>query len=321
MQDKFWELTTKYFSNEANEKDIHLLSELLQKNEEYQKIFDELALQWNMAGNIAYASFDKERARLKMNAAVSSGRKRNKKQRKLWWSAAAVLLCLLGLVPVILLRSSRWTTFTTTDNQHLKVLLPDSSSVWLNSNATLAYDFSKENIRCVRLEGEAYFEVTKDALRPFVIESTHLTTTVLGTSFNINAGSTEEQVSVIEGKVAVKNHRGDHVLLQPGDQAGYLQASGGLRKVKVHNIHNTIAWKDEIFDFNNIPLGDALNYLAEAYNVSFEYTDENIKKCTITASFEKQSLKTILNIICLSIHCKYRVLPGERKVVISGEGC
>ncbi|SFW20335.1 FecR family protein [Sinomicrobium oceani] len=321
MQDKFWELTTKYFSNEADEAEIHMLSELLEKNEDYQKTFDELALQWNMAGNISYAAFDRESAGLKVNTAIAQKENQDKGRKKLWWSAAAVFLCLLGLVPAILFRSDRWTTFTTTENQHLKVLLPDSSSVWLNRNALLAYNFDEEGVRKVRLKGEAYFEVARDSLRPFVIESPHLITRVLGTSFNINTGGTGEQVSVIEGKVAVKNHKGDQVLLRQGDRAEYLQTSGRLQKVKVHNIHNTIAWKDEIFDFDNIPMGDAMDYLSEAYDVSFEYANESIKKCMITASFEKQSLKTILNIICLSVHCEYRVVPGEKKIVISGEGC
>lgn len=327
MEDKFWELATKYFANEASEEDVHQLLGLLKLNKNYKKKFDELAYQWNITDKIVHSTFNAYRSKRKISLAVvsSSARKNNKSSKKLIFNIAAILILIVGVgmvVKFLAFPSDKWDEYATNNNQHLKVILPDSSIVWLNKNSSLAYNFNNKSARLIRLKGEGFFKVKRDTLKPFIVQSNHLITKVLGTSFNIKANnSNEEKVSVISGQVTVSSNPKYTIILEKGEQASYNKESDRLHKLKIHNILNTITWQSKVFDFDNITIEEAFNYLSDAYDVSFKYSNNKIKKCIIKASFKSQSLETILNIICTSIDCKYEIIKNENEIILSGMGC
>src|SRR5690606_7892291 len=108
-----------------------------------------------------------------------------------------------------------------------RLSLPDGTHILLNSDSRLWYnpDFGKDLERVVYLEGEAFFDVAKDTLHPFKIHSGDITTTVLGTSFNVQAFADEEiTVSLVSGKVQIENQSAlndSQIYLKPGEQGVY----------------------------------------------------------------------------------------------------
>lgn len=325
MEDKFWELCTLYFSNEASVEEENQLVDILQASKENQKRFDEMACQWNLTGKVSHTFFNSIKAKAKISIAIGSSGKKPvlKIHKNILIKVTATLLVFASIgwaINITAFNSDKWVEYSTESNQHLKVKLPDNSVVWLNGNSTLAFNFSAKNVRKTRLNGEAFFEVARDTLRPFIVQTNHLITKVLGTSFNINSREMEE-VSVISGKVVVTSDSNKSVLLTQGEQANFNTSFNRLAKTKIPNILNTIAWKDEVLVFDNTTLENALIQLGRAYNVTFIYENKNIKNCKIRASFNGRSLQSILNIICTSVNCSYLLNKEEKLIIITGEGC
>ena len=124
---------------------------------------------------------------------------------------AASLLILIGLTWLVVNKfksgqeSIAWNKVTT-GYERKKIVLSDGTGIWLGPQTSLVYPAKfQPKSRTVKLNGEAFFEVTKDPERPFKIQSGELTTTVLGTSFNIDAyaGEKSASVTVLTGKVSV----------------------------------------------------------------------------------------------------------------------
>jgi len=321
MDNKFRELATKYFSNETSSEEVHLLVDFLQSSDLYQKWFDELAHQWSLTGKLSHSNFNTVKTKAKIAEAIAISQKKNT-VKKLIFRVAAMLILVLGIggsINFFAFPSDHWVEYSTKSNQNMKVVLPDNSIVWLNSSSTFSYSFSDKSVRKIRLDGEAFFDVKRNTTRPFTIQTNHLFTQVLGTSFNID--SKEEQVSVISGKVAVTNKSNHTVLVEKGEQVNHNKTSEKLSKIIIPNIINTIAWKDQVFVFDDITIKEALKHLGKTYSVNFTYSNNNIEKCKIRASFNNKSLKNILNIMCTSIGCTYIINKENKEIKIFGKGC
>ncbi len=185
-----------------------------------------------------------------------------------------------------------------------RIFLPDGSVVWLNSESTISYPESfSEKDREVHLTGEAYFEVTKDSLRPFNILSGNIKTTVLGTSFNIKAHQNAENVlvAVKSGRVAV-NLQGEpskNVILGPNEMAIYAKDSDNLSKTAFDDPMSQFAWAEGILYFQNTTLREVFSSLEVWYNVSITVEQPGIDLNHIyTGSFKKnETLRNVLEAI------------------------
>jgi ferric-dicitrate binding protein FerR (iron transport regulator) len=167
-------------------------------------------------------------------------------------------------------------TISTPRGGQYQIKLPDGTQVWLNASSSLQYPvrFTGKQRR-VALEGEGYFEVAKNPLKPFVVVSRGQNVTVLGTHFNVNAYADEESVktTLLEGSVKVSRPQADQagLVLKPGQQS---LVSGGeasetlVREVKVQDV---IAWKHGKFQFQNAHISEVLRQFSRWYNVDFQY--------------------------------------------------
>ena len=159
-----------------------------------------------------------------------------------------------------------------------QVTLPDGSKVWLNSAASLKYPvtFTDRKERIVQLTGEAYFEVAKDKLHPFIVKTGQQTVTVLGTHFDINAYPDEPylKTTLAEGSVKVSLAGGLPQFLVPGQQAIVKD-----QKIKISeaNVEEALAWKNGYFRFNDENIKSVMRKLARWYNIEVQY-DPNITK-------------------------------------------
>lgn len=151
-----------------------------------------------------------------------------------------------------------------------KVSLQDGTEVWLNAGSRLVYPvvFDGKH-REVFLEGEGYFDVAQNDRQPFFVYTSHLKTAVLGTEFNVNAytDDEEETVVLVKGSVKVRSDKGNgEQLLSPGYKAGYSIATHNMRKENVHILEYT-AWRDGRLVFEQAQLNHILKKLSRYFNV------------------------------------------------------
>lgn len=161
-------------------------------------------------------------------------------------------------------------TITTPKGGQYQVILPDGTKVWLNAASSVTFPASFVKERQVTVTGEAYFEVAADKTKPFYVVANQSTIEVLGTSFNINA-YTDEPVTattLINGRVRVRQG-GAPVLLQPGEQVN--AAAGQPLRVVKGDIEKVIAWKNGLFNFEDVRLKEVMRQLARWYDVEVSY--------------------------------------------------
>ncbi|RQO64538.1 hypothetical protein DBR43_32655 [Pedobacter sp. KBW06] len=168
--------------------------------------------------------------------------------------------------------------------------LADGTKVYLGPGSALSYskDFSG-NKREVILKGEAYFEVTKDSEKPFMIYTENLRTQVLGTTFKVSSfQGSPILVSVTSGKVRVDRLTDEEpqelAILNPGEQVSYNQHSGAQKSS--FNIENVKNWKQGQLVFNGTPLLELTNQISRWYNVSINISSETLKQIPITVTLD-----------------------------------
>ena len=203
--------------------------------------------------------------------------------------------------------------------------LPDGSKVWLNAASSIRYPTAftgKE--RSVEIKGEAYFEVTKNATMPFVVKVNDLQVQVLGTHFNINAYSDERVVktTLLEGSVKVKTEAGFSAgtaskseILQPGEQAQVTHSSGTgkLRVIHDANIAEIMAWKDGLFQFDNVTIETVMRQVARWYDVEVVYERDVSQDRFQGKIYRQTAISQLLSILELSgAHFK---IEGKKIIV------
>lgn len=158
------------------------------------------------------------------------------------------------------------------------VILDDGTKVWLNAETEFRYPVVfGDGERVVELSGEAYFQVSKDKKRPFIVKTGKLQTRVLGTEFNVQAyPGNKENVTLVNGQVAVKvDGQKNDVILNPGENALYSQ---GKLKVSEVDIQKYISWKEGYFYYDNERLEDILTELGRWYNFTVIYEVPALKE-------------------------------------------
>ena len=164
-------------------------------------------------------------------------------------------------------------TLTTPRGGQYEVVLPDGTRVWLNAASSLKYPTAfTGNERRVELTGEAYFEVSKDARKPFFVKTTNQTVAVLGTHFNINSYADEAatKTTLLEGSVKVTGNTNQlTVKLKPGQQAVNTVTAIDIKQNA--DIDEAVAWKNGKFLFRNTDLRTIMRQLSRWYDVDVEY--------------------------------------------------
>lgn len=179
--------------------------------------------------------------------------------------------------------------------------LAEGIRVYLNAGTTFRYPPSlNANNRNVQLQGEAYFQVEPQAT-PFLVETSHATTTVLGTQFNVRAREYQTVVFVKQGRVQVKpkhDVQTEQLLVSEGE-AGISEANS-LQKKAVEHPETILAWLDGRLIFHRRPLAEALTEIERFYNLRIE-ADSSLLHHTITASFGQEPPSQIVEALALAV--------------------
>lgn len=166
-----------------------------------------------------------------------------------------------------------YNTIVTPRGGKYQLVLPDGTKVWLNADSRLHFPtrFSGEQ-RIVSMEGEAYFEVAKDARHPFIVQTSRdMRVRVLGTHFNVMDYRDQPAIktTLLEGAVRV-THQQDSLLIQPGQQV-VLAKDGALSKRNNIDLDRVVAWKNGLFYFDQMPIAAIMQALGRWYDVEVVY--------------------------------------------------
>ncbi|WP_207420750.1 FecR family protein [Desertivirga brevis] len=185
-------------------------------------------------------------------------------------------------------------TLNTPKGGTYKVTLADGSIVWLNASSELKYPGSfSANERKVFLKGEAFFQISKDASKPFRVVVEGRVIEVLGTTFNVNAYQDKVQATLVEGSIRILN-QSKASLLRPGEQAIISENGTAVSPV---NIEPSIAWKKGDFYFQNDDFIEIMNEIERWYDIRVIYTGSIPPRKFVGSISRKVELSEVLEML------------------------
>ena len=185
------------------------------------------------------------------------------------------------------------------------IMLNDGTQVWLNAASTLQYpDQFEGDERRVKLIGEAFFQVAKDANKPFRIEVENSVIEVLGTSFNVNAYHKEINTSLVEGKVKIMS-QGHEAYLLPGNEA--IISTDKIR-VQPADIQKNTAWQRGEFSLEGSSFSEIISQISRWYNVDFVNAEDITVSNRFNGTLSRESrLSEVLNILSFATNRKFEI--------------
>jgi transmembrane sensor len=208
-------------------------------------------------------------------------------------------------------------TIATPKGGQYQVLLPDGTMVWLNAASQLRFPVAfigKE--RKVELIGEGYFEVAKDKDKPFKVITASQEIEVFGTHFNVSAYGNEDltKTTLLEGKVRIK--KGTALAwLKPGQQALNSTKSNFLKVNEVKDLSESIAWKNNLFMFDQEDIYTIMNKISRWYDVEIDYKEDMMGK-TYSGNISKfQDVTEVLKTMELTGTIHFKII-GRRILVM-----
>lgn len=198
--------------------------------------------------------------------------------------------------------------------------LPDGSKVWLNAGSKIVYSTGENRkVREVKLSGEAYFDVTKDQNKPFIVEAEGLIVMVHGTQFNVKAYPEERSVetTLVEGSVSVnsKDNPSDIVILKPNEQVLFFKATGdrGESLVVTRGIdpQRFTLWINDRLQITGETLGSLAVMLERKYDVKIHFEIPALKELRFTGYIENETIEQVLEMIKISSSVDYKMKERE----------
>lgn len=242
-----------------------------------------------------------------------------KKRKIKIWRYAAVFTLFISLLGAALFSHSfffakanvTYTEIAALKGQIKNVLLPDGSLVFLNSDTKLKYasTFGSKK-REVFLEGEAYFDVTSDKNKPFIIHTYENTVKVLGTAFNVSAYPDENihQISLERGKINISHNNDKSLLLNPNETYLLLCDKNQAKVFKTENVKIYSSWKDGKIIFRNQRFADMARKLERSHNLVIKLQNKQLEDYRYTGEFMiNDDITKILEIINLATTLSYHV--------------
>jgi len=248
------------------------------------------------------------------------------------WQVAACLLILFSTIWIVrqnqgLTGKPSWVEVRNPTGKIQAIRLPDSSEVWLNAASTIRYSPDLGNGRDVSreiyLEGEGYFDVAEDPAHSFVVHAGALTTTVLGTRFDVKSFSGEKlaSVSVINGKVRVADSARVLDVLTAARQLQVDTRTGHSTTVTM-DTSQVLGWRQGRLQYSGQTMEEITASLARWYNIHFVFSDPAISRCRYYLNFENTiSLQQLLAALKETTDLSFQEDATHHTVTISGKAC
>lgn len=301
LNDMIDDLLVKQLLGETTQQEEAAIRLWLQQSAANQKYANQFRLIWEESKKLEQQSkVDEQEAwmRFQHRVAQQAPVKQINHQRRIFLRvAAAVLLLIAGSWITYLIYNPTAETLTVAATEStLTDTLPDASVVTLNKNSSISYtsSFSGKERR-VKLKGEAFFNVTPDKKKPFLIDVQDVTVRVVGTSFNVKNKNGKTEVIVETGIVQVM-YRGKVNELKPGEKLLIGEKDSSVTKETVSD-HLYNHYRTREFECDGTPLWKVVEVLNEAYDVNIVIERKELKELQLTTTFDNNSLDNILDVI------------------------
>jgi len=315
------DLLVKYLVGESTTQEASVVEQWIAADDRNRKYFEQYKWVWEESRKLEPPGAPSETEAWEQFKQIRSRKENSRKEAPLrsmvplWQRIAAVFLIIISgsLLYYFFHRpageSGTLVTLASKD-QVVRDTLSDGSIVTLNKKSSLSYPkiFSGNN-RTVDLEGEAFFNVTPDKNKPFVIHSGGLDITVVGTSFNVKNNFDETSVIVETGIVEVARNK-EVLRVNPKEM---VIASGKNPKMIIEKTTDMLYnyYRSREFVCNSTPLWKLVDVLNEAYGAHIRIESENLKNLPLTTTFREESLENILNIITETFSIRMEKKNGE----------
>jgi transmembrane sensor len=295
---------------------------IIKESSENEELYRKAKITWAlMSSTQKMPDYEIEKSYLRLNARIST-KHGFQKILSTYVRYAAVFVLLVGFSAIMfylgrrgdhnLVSELKYTSVVAEKGQISKVILPDSSIVWINSGTTLTYDnnFSQDN-RNLSLKGQAFFEVKKNKHLPLIVTSGDLHVKVLGTRFDVKAYPDDDEIKVTleSGKVELLSAKDKSFAYKmiPGQMASYnLQSS----EVKMETVvtQDYSSWKTGKLIFIDTPMAEVIKSLKRKFDVEIEVGNTSVYRSVFNANFKNESMKEILDYIQFSCHLNYTII-------------
>jgi ferric-dicitrate binding protein FerR (iron transport regulator) len=318
----------KYITGNESVSDSDKLNSWLNEDPENQLKLDHITEEREIVKNIeAYEDIDTNKAwnRYEEKIAGLSLRKQILK-----WKIAAILVFLVGIAGSLVgywssgngksaLTKSVYTTVVTENGQTSRIILPDSTVVWLNSGTALSYNnnFSVNN-RDVKLKGEAYFKVARNENIPLIVHCEEMEVKVLGTEFDVNAFSYDDKFSVVLEKGSIElshiNNKFESFTMTPGEIAKFDDLNNKL-VISRADTYEYVSWKDGVLIFNNTSMKQVISRLEHWYGVDIEVNNPKVYDLIFNATIVDENLEDIFHLIKYTCDIDYKITYSHDPLV------
>ena len=324
-KNKIDELLPRYCEGQVTEEERLLVEAWMNESEENRRVAKQIHSLYLATDTIhVMKKVDTEKALSRVKGRIT-GRKKT-----MWWEwaqrAAAVLFIPLLVVQLVHYwggdeqELAQMLEVKTNPGMTTSLTLSDGTVVFLNSESRLTYpSHFNGDTRNVTLQGEAYFEVSKDPKHPFIVQTETIDVQVLGTHFNVDAyqNNPDVKTTLLTGSVAVSNKSNSvRMILKPNEIAIYNKVGNKLTRQVTKNAKDEISWRDGEFIFDNLPLGEIARELSNSFDTPIHIADTSLQSYRISARFRNgEDLETILSVLHHAGYFNYS--QNNKQIVIT----
>ncbi|AUP77419.1 FecR family protein [Flavivirga eckloniae] len=334
-----------YFSGNYDQKDSLYIEKLFSNTEVEEELKAFLEQNWNESHNqYDIPDHDLDHILLRLYEEINQKEQSNSQKNifiKVWKAyarIAAILILPIAFMCMIYFNVVQ-EEYTNEDSyvevsaplgSRVQFTLPDSSMGWLNSGSKIKYPAKFGKTRDVELTGEAWFDVKKNASKPFNVYASNVNISVLGTQFNVSAYQNEKVDVVLEtGKVKLKQlNTSEELEMDPQDRVVINTEDNSVDKTKLEEAYKYSSWKEGKLIFRNDPINEVAKRLSRWYNVSVDIENKNDKDLRLRATFVDEDIEEVLRLLKMSFPIDYKIESREkdennqfskRKIVIKVE--
>jgi transmembrane sensor len=335
-----WGKVAKYLDQEMNNEEKEDFEKIIQSDQEYYKLISSVQKMWNETKNKQNmievntdSAWEKLKNRIE-NHKTATGqvdyiRKSSRiKMYSVAFRVAAVIIIAAGLSFVIFKAfigprdsAGRQITVRSEPDRMMQTTLPDGSVVHIKANSVISYERKETGTRELALKGEAFFEISHDPDKPFIVSTDQALVKVIGTSFSVQADNVDQTVRVyVESGLVLLTNRlkeDQSLIIEPG-YTGIL-TENGIEK-KINEDENYLSWKTGKLLFRETGLSAVINDLNHTYGTNIIFGNPEIADCRFTGTFlNHQPVDTVLEVLKTAFNLDITRMHSE--IILSGNGC
>lgn len=295
-KENIWNNITRRIAGEGSAEDHEKVDEWIENSSSNKKTYNILTQLWNfkaISSNSSLSLYDLIKRRISV---FQHQPPKSFYNTTVFRIAAIIIVILLSNFMVYFINEksqnqevSAWQEIVVPRGNRMKMVLPDSTVVWLNNETVLKYASNFSDDRSVELSGEAYFNVKHDPTHPFVVNVGKQQIKVLGTKFSVNAYPEDNiiETSLISGSVkfetSSESSKSKSYLLEPGNTLTFNKISNKLTLQKIQSAYYEY-WENGMYSFKDESF-ESLSYkIKRIFNVEIVFEDQKLKSKTFTGT-------------------------------------